>query len=578
MEWQEYKEKIPQNYTAEDLSLIKKAFEFASEIHKDEKRLTDKPYIVHPAAVSLEVSKLKIGAPAVAAALLHDTYESNPTVLKRMHKEFVPEIAFLVKGLSKVDKIQYKGMERSAESTRKMFMAMAQDVRVIIIKLLDRLNNLETLHVLPAEKQKRIAMETLEIFAPVADRLGMGDIKLKLEDSAFKYAFPEEYKWITKETREKIPEREKYLKKKIIPLITEEIKKEKINPGAIQYRAKHYYSLWKKLLKNNMDWYIIYDLAAVRIIVESVEECYRVLGIIHKLWKPLPGRIKDYIALPKQNGYQSLHTTVFCVNNKVTEFQIRTQKMHEEAECGIAAHWAWEMAGKPTSIGKNEMPHQKFAWIKQLREWQKKFNKEEGRDFLESLKIDFFKDRIFVLTPHGDIIDLPEGATPIDFAYHIHSKLGNSITGAKINSRIVPLSHELSSGDIVEILTQKGRKPNIKMVDYAKTSLAKKHIRSATKKHQLLYETEDKKENMKAELNLTVEDRIGMIKDITSLLSLFRINIESLVTKEKETANNNYAVINLTFSAKNKTQIEKIATRLKTIKGVEEISPRSITH
>jgi len=422
MDWQEYAQKITlESYTPENASLIKRAFELASEIHEDEKRLTGEPYITHPITVSINVADLKIGANSIVAALLHDAYETDPSLIKKIGKEFGREISFLIKGLTKVDKVEYHGAERSAESARKMFMAMAQDIRVIIIKLFDRLHNLETLHALPEEKRKRIAMETLEIYAPVADRLGMGGIKLKLEDAAFKYAYPEQYEWILKETREKLSEREKYLKK-IIPIIKKELAKEKIPVISILYRAKHYYSLWKKLLRNNMDWYMIYDLAAVRIIVNSLENCYSTLGVIHKLWKPLPGRIKDYIALSKQNGYQSLHTTVFCVDKKITEFQIRTEKMHEEAEQGIAAHWAWEMAGKPRQI--SQLPHDKFSWINQLQTWHKKFHKElTSEKFLESLKIDFFKDRVFVLTPKGDIIDLPEGATPIDFAYHIHSEI-----------------------------------------------------------------------------------------------------------------------------------------------------------
>jgi GTP pyrophosphokinase len=449
-----------------------------------------------------------------------------------------------------------------------MFMAMAQDIRVIIIKLFDRLNNLNTLHVLSTEKQKRIARETLEIFAPVADRLGMGNIKLELEDAAFKYAHPEEYQWILEETREKIPEREAYLSEKVIPILKKELKKENIPVIDIKHRAKNYYSLWRKLLRNNMDWYLIYDLTAVRILVESIEDCYVTLGVIHKLWKPLPGRIKDYISLPKQNGYKSLHTTVFCVDRKVTEFQIRTPQMHQEAEQGIAAHWAWEMAGKPKQTRK--MPHQKFAWINQLQDWHQKLNNQlQGKEFLESLKIDFFKNRVFVLTPQGDIIDLPEGATPVDFAYHIHSEVGNSATAAKVNNRIVSFSHELASGDIVEILTQKGKKPTQKMLECAKTSLAKNHIRSALKKEGKVPLADNKAvKRPKAELNIVAEDRIGMLRDISSIFSTFRINIESLITKE---ADNKYTAIQIVFSPKNKEQVGKLTTRLKKIKGVEEV-------
>ncbi|MCF7836085.1 MAG: RelA/SpoT family protein, partial [Candidatus Marinimicrobia bacterium] len=522
MTWEKYKEKLPKTYSEKDFALVKKAFDFASEIHKDEKRESGEPFITHPIAVSLGIAtELELGPFTISAALLHDTYETNNTILGEIKKKFGSEVSFLVKGLTKVNKIKYQGAERSAESTRKMFMAMAQDIRVIIIKLFDRLHNLETLQALPENKRERIAKETLEIYAPVADRLGMGKIRLKIEDAAFKYAYPKEYDWLIKETYEKVSEREDYLEKKVIPALKKEFEKENIKIQDIHYRAKHYYSLWKKLLRNDMDWHTIYDLAAVRIIVGSLEECYGVLGVIHKLWKPLPRRIKDYIALPKQNGYKSLHTTVFCIDKKITEFQIRTPQMHEEAEQGIAAHWAWEMAGKPREI--NKMPHQKTAWIKQLRDWHKKFNKNvSSEEFLKSLKIDFFKDRIFVLTPKGDIVDLPEGSTVVDFAYSIHSDIGNSITAAKVNNHIVPLSYEPVSGDIVEILIQENKKPNSRMLDYSKTSNAKSHIKSALRKQEFIPKlTQRNKEKIATELNIIVEERIGMIKDIGAVLSLF---------------------------------------------------------
>ncbi|MDD5032535.1 MAG: RelA/SpoT family protein [Candidatus Pacebacteria bacterium] len=483
MDFEEYKQKLPVNYSEEDLKIIKKAFEIASEIHKSEKRITGEPYIIHPIEVSLKAAELKMDAGAISAALLHDTEETKNGTLKKIRRELGEEIAFLVKSVTKASEVRYHGAERSAESARKMFMAMAQDIRVIIVKLLDRLHNLETLSVHPSEKQKRIANETLELYAAVADRLGMGDLKVKLEDAAFKYAFPKEYLKITKEVSEKISERERFLSRKITPRLKQVLAEEKISVKEISHRAKHYYSLWKKLERFNNDWQMIYDLSAVRIIVDSLEKCYLVLGIIHKLWKPIPGKIKDYIALPKQNGYQSLHTTVFCEGGKVTEFQIRTQEMHDEAEQGIAAHWAYKISQKPDH--SKEKPRKKFNWIKQLREWHDKFyNGENGEDFLEALKIDFFKDRVFILTPKGDIIDLPDGATPVDFAYKIHTDLGNSMVSVKINGRIVPFSYRLASGDMVEIITQKNKKASEKMLGFAKTTQAKEHIREAIRKKE----------------------------------------------------------------------------------------------
>ncbi|MFC1751681.1 RelA/SpoT family protein [Patescibacteria group bacterium] len=561
----EYLKKLPKKYTPKELEDIRRAFEFASEIHKDEKRLTGGSYIDHPIAVSLLAVDLNMDAQTIISSLLHDTYETDKTTLNKIRKHFGQEVAFLVKGLSKFKKIKYRGIERNAESTRKMFMAAAKDIRVIIIKLLDRFDNLGTLHVLPEIKQRRIAMETLEIYAPIADRLGISSIKSKLEDRAFKYAYPEEYAWIINETNEKTPRREAYLQK-IMPTLSRELAKENIAPENINFRAKHYYSLWKKLLRKNMDWYSIYDLAAARIIVDSTEMCYATLGVIHKLWKPLPGKIKDYIALPKPNGYQSLHTSVFCVDDKITEFQIRTKKMHEEAEFGIAAHWAWEMAGKPErAIGTSP---RNIPWIKQLHDWQKKFNKNmNSEEFLKALKIDFFSDRVFVLTPRGDIIDLPEGATPVDFAYHIHSNLGDTIIGAKVNNKIIPLSSELYSGDMVEIIRQKNKKPSIKLLDNAKTSVAKNHIKSSLKK-QGIFVKAPKQKQRKTHLKIAGEDRIGLINDITSVITSFGINMESIVQNEPH---GKYANVFICFIPKNKKQVPLVVTRLKKIKGVEEV-------
>jgi GTP pyrophosphokinase len=567
MDFNEYKSKLPPFYGQKDLEFLKKAFAFAKEKHEGQKRINGKDYITHPVEVSLMAAELKTDKESVAAALLHDTVEESDATIKDIKKNFGNDVSRLVQGLTKVDKIQYKGAERSAESMRKMFMAIAQDVRVIIIKLLDRMNNLETLEVFPETKRERIALETLEIYAPIADRLGMGEIKARLEDTAFKHAYPKEYDWILKETREKITERENYLKK-ITPIFEEKLRQEKLNIISLHFRAKHYYSLWKKLLRYGMDWYLIYDLMAVRIIVKTVEECYAVMGIIHKHWKPLPGRIKDYIALPKQQGYKSLHTTVFGPEEKIVEFQIRTPEMHEEAEYGIAAHWAWEIAGKPTHT-KN-MPNQKFYWVKQLSDWQKSFKKEtDSKQFLQSLKIDFFQDRVFVLTPKGDVIDLPEGATPIDFAYHIHSDIGNSMVSAKINNRIVPLSHELISGDMVEIITQKNKKPSAKWLDIAKTAVAKHHIKNALKKEgvfKLLPEI--KSSGIKCKIAIINIDRIGMIRDVTNIFTSSKINIEKMVSRKLDKRNSTISAI---FQAKNKEQAQKIITAIKQIDGVEEV-------
>ena len=568
--WEEYKKRLPK-YSDKDLKFIAAGFELASNSHQNQKRASGEDYITHPIEVSLKTAGIGLDAKAVTAALLHDTVEDTSTDLKTIRKKFGDEVAFLVNALTKINAIHLQSDEKTVESARKMFLAISQDIRVVIIKLLDRLHNMETLASLAEKDKKRISLETLEIYGPIADRLGMGEIKAKLEDLAFRYAYPDEYDWIQKEIKEKIPQREKYLEK-IISIVRKELAGEKIKIVSIHCRAKHYYSLWKKLLRYDMEWSLIFDLVAVRIVVSNIENCYATLGALHKLWRPLPGRIKDYIALPKQNGYQSLHTTVFCVDKTITEFQIRTPEMHNEAECGIAAHWAWEMAGKPASVAKIPASS-KFNWVKQLRQWHRVFDKDAQRDksFLESLKIDFFKDRVFVLTPKGDVVDLPESSTPIDFSYQIHSEIGNHMSAAKVNNRIVPFDYQLASGDMVEIAVQKNKKPNPEWLTIAKTSLAKNHIRGYLKKTGYLIETISKKSGKKTEIIITAKDRVGLLKDISSVFSSNNISIRDVLIKKDA----GYPKIHVIFYPKSSEQIKKIKTKLKTVKNVEQISSRS---
>ncbi|MDP1629690.1 MAG: HD domain-containing protein, partial [bacterium] len=324
----------------EDRRLIRRAYEFAAKAHQDQKRASGEPYIVHPIGVVRTLAAMNLDAVTIAAGFLHDVADDTPCTVKDIENEFGPEIAFLVSGVTKLGKLKYRGVERQVENLRKMFLAMAQDIRVVLIKLADRLHNMESLSFLPERKQKRIALETMEIYAPLADRLGIFKMRGDLEDLAFPYIYPQEYQGLIKNVKEKYKEREVYLKR-IQPVVEKKLKEEGVEPIEMHSRAKHYYSLWKKLLKYEMDLEKIHDLVALRIIVPSVEKCYLALGIIHKYWKPLPGKIKDYIALPKPNGYQSLHTTIFCLEGKLTEIQIRTPELHERAEYGIAAHWAY---------------------------------------------------------------------------------------------------------------------------------------------------------------------------------------------------------------------------------------------
>ncbi|HDO23606.1 MAG TPA: bifunctional (p)ppGpp synthetase/guanosine-3',5'-bis(diphosphate) 3'-pyrophosphohydrolase [bacterium] len=481
---------ILENPKKEDIELITRAFEFAKEAHDGQKRFSGEDYITHPFETAKTLAHLNLGAKTIAGGLLHDVCEDNENIsIKKIKKEFGEEIAFLVSGVTKLGELKYRGVEREVENLRKMFLAMAKDIRVILIKLADRLHNMKTLEYIPKEKQKRISLETLEIYAPLANRLGIGKLKGQLEDLAFIYIHPEGHEKIIKIIKGKYEEKEKYLEK-VKQELGEELKRNGLENFKIDSRIKHIYSLFKKLKRPDVDMNInkVYDLIALRIVVETIEECYKILGIIHKMWRPLPSKIKDYIAVPKPNGYQSLHTTVFAADGEITEIQIRTKKMHEEAEHGIAAHWAYAESGKPKEGGKINPG---IAWVNQLVDWQKEFseNKKETlktKDFLETLRIDFFKDRVFCFTPKGDVIDLPEGATVIDFAYAVHSEIGNSSTGAMVNGKFVSVGTILNNGDIVQIQTQKNKKPSTEWLKHAKTSLARKQIKTSAKKSGFL--------------------------------------------------------------------------------------------
>lgn len=461
-----------------DHGLVERAYRFAEEAHRGQVRKSGDEFITHPIAIAARLAERKLDAPTIAAAILHDVAEDSPYTKKDLEKHFGSEVAFLVEAVTKLKDIRYTdAAERSAENLRKMVLAFAEDIRVVLIKLVDRLHNMETISALKPEAQKRIARETIEIYAPLAHRLGMGEMKGQLEDLAFPIAHPEEWGSVHTLVREPLEKRRAFTER-LIPVICELLTKESITPRDIHARAKHWYSLWQKLKRHDMNLELIYDLVAIRIIVDTIEQCYTALGAIHGEWRPLPGRIKDYIALPKPNGYRSLHTTVFGPEGKITEIQIRTPEMHREAEEGIAAHWAYS----ERKAAGNELLERSRAltWVNQLREWQTA-HPGDPREFLESLRIDFFKNRIFVFTPKGEVIDLPEGATPVDFAYHIHSDIGDRAVGARVNGKMSALSSELTNGDIVEILVQKNKKPSRDWLEFVKTSLARKHIRSALK-------------------------------------------------------------------------------------------------
>ena len=481
------KKKIVQNLNEslneKEIDLLERSFDFAEQSHSEQKRQSGEPFINHPLRVALSISEMKIGINAVVASVLHDVVEDCQIPISKIRTEFNDEVAFLVNGLTKVNKVKYKEQEDTItekENFRNMILAMAKDLRIIIIKLADRLDNMRTLWSLSPQKQIKKSLETLEILAPLAYRLGMTDIGSQLEDLAFPYVFPEEYKLTRKILGKRREEQKKYLND-LVPLTKEKLEENNLHPKDIKFRTKHLYSIWRKLQKEEMDIRRIHDLVAMRIIMNNIEECYAALGFIHQMWKPVPGRFKDYIALPKPNGYQSLHTTVFAKNGRIVEIQIRTPQMDEEAEWGIAAHWIYSSLKKTEGYKKRKRfsPPKNFYWINQLRQWQKTFYKSE--EFLSALKVDFFKDRIFVLTPKGDIIDLPDGATPVDFAYQIHTDIGNQAAGAQVNGKLVPLNYKLKSGEIVEIIIKKKKNPSSSWLEFVKMNETRKRIQDALK-------------------------------------------------------------------------------------------------
>ena len=470
---------IKENKLNVNLDIINKAYNFAKVKHGNQIRKSGEPYIIHPVAVAKILVEMGMDTSTIAAGLLHDVLEDTSCTFETMEKEFNLEIAKLVDGVTKLTKFEYKSKEeQQADNVRKMLLAMAEDIRVIIIKLADRLHNLRTLEYMTKEKQMQKAKETLDIYAPLAHRLGMSKIKWELEDLSFRYLHEKEYYDLVNAIAEKRTEREEYTAKVVNELL-ERLQEAGID-AEIDGRPKHFYSIYRKMIKKNKTLDQIFDLIAVRVLVNSVKDCYGVLGIVHTIFKPIPGRFKDYIAMPKPNMYQSLHTTVLGKGGRPFEIQIRTFDMHKTAEYGIAAHWKYK-EGDNSTVSKEKDFDKKLVWLRDMLEWQK--DTSDAHEFIEDFKIDLFSDEVFVFTPKGVVINLASGSTPIDFAYRIHTDVGNKCVMAKVNGKVVPLDYKLKTGEIVEIITSISSKgPSMNWLNYAKSNQARSKIRAWFKK------------------------------------------------------------------------------------------------
>lgn len=612
-----------------NIELIRKAYEFSKNAHAGQKRESGEDYIQHLLRVAHILAKLKLNSTTIAAGLLHDILENTNTTPTKIKEEFGEEIANLIKGVTKITKLKFESKEeKKAENLRKVLLATAKDIRVILIKLADRLHNMQTLKFCELEKQQRIAKDTLEIYVPIAHKLGINLIKSELEDLCLRYLHPDVYEFISKKVVEKKEAREKKVAE-LIELVNEKIKTIDVPIETIQGRAKSFFSIYEKMQKKNKSFEEIFDLLAIRIITYTVEDCYKILGTIHSNWVYVKSEFEDYIANPKPNGYQSIHTQILF-NQKPAEIQIRTLDMHREAEEGIAAHWRYKGTDRDKKFDR------KISWLKQILEWKR--NSNDAIDFIETLKIDLFKDEIYVITPKGEPISLPEGSTPIDFAYEIHTKLGNSCKQAKINNIIKPLDTQLQSGDIVEIITQKNAKPSRQWLNFVKTNMAKSKIRQALgivlkdKKNIEFQSHKDLIEDIKTDtnnkylslskccnineqcklvgfktkdgrihvhnsecpnvkelnqnkliklewkgekqniirLNVTAKDRIGLAVDILSTISSKGIGLKSINTKD----NKNKVIVSfkIDISNLNEQQVKDLILEIKNVKNVVDVN------
>ena len=515
------RETVASHYPAADLELLRRGFDLATAAHQGQNRVTGEPYITHPLAAAQILAELGIDPIAITAAILHDVPEDTDVTLEELEERFGPEVAQLVDGVTKLSKFStHTHEEQQAENIRKMFLAMADDIRVVLIKLADRLHNMRTLYALPSEKQARIARQTLEIYAPLAERLGIWSVKWELEDLSFKTLEPERYRELARMLDTRRKGREAFIRR-AIETLRPELAKAGIEAD-LTGRPKHLYSIWKKMQRKSADIGEIYDVYAIRLLVEEVKDCYAALGVVHSIWRPIPGQFDDYIAVPKPNLYQSLHTAVIALDGQPLEIQIRTQSMHAVSEVGIAAHW-WYKEGSKSDREYDA----KLAWLRQVMDWQRDVS--DATEFLEGVKLDLFQDQVFVFTPKGEVKDLPAGATPLDFAYRIHTDVGHRCIGAKINNRLVPLDYRLKNGDIVEIVTTKSEHgPSRDWLNVVRTSHAKEKIRQWFKRQERDENIIHGKEALERELRRLARTNLGAVGGDKILELAKHYNFETL--------------------------------------------------
>ena len=556
-------------YYPSDYDLLEKAFQFAETAHKNQRRASGEPYISHPIQVADLLVDLGMDCETIAAALLHDVLEDTPVTSDAMTREFSKNITELVTGVTKLDKIKFSSREQTqAENFRKLFFAMAKDVRVIIIKLADRVHNMRTIAYLPYEKQQVIANETLDIYAPLASRLGLSYLKCELEDLSLKSLHPVVYETLSAEVNMKRAERQAQ-----VDSLIAEIKRligEMGIAGEVSGRPKHFFSIYRKMITQNRSFSEIYDLTAIRVIVDTVDQCYEVLGRLHTRWRPIPGRLKDYIAMPKPNNYQSLHTTVMTPYGSPFEIQIRTVEMHRIAEFGIAAHWKYkEKREKDTDFDS------KVSWLRQTLDTQKVLAEDPG-EFYKTFQIDLYNNQIFTFTPKGDVIVLPKGATPVDFAYKVHAEVGNKCVGAKINGRMLPLDTKLKTGEYVEILTNKNSKgPKRDWLNFAVSGSAKSRIRAylrkedeaAAKQSEAHKQKESGGTKPRLEVIITAADGKGLLANITGAISSLKLSIKAINAVEK----GRQAVITVDIEMRKGVETDAVIKQLRQIKGIKTV-------